>query len=330
MRYNCKKILNNIKSVVPHPDLDKLVRKDMPGIKNMVASKHAAIMTGIATGIISEDMGFSQMRLMFVAADDKVEMWMDQVDNMIEFLEELKEHHGFKDYMNLDDDQKKMFDYITKEIIKYQRLSAELIGLSMYIDTMVDEYGLLGPLDGMEDDDDDDDYMEEDPDEDGEDLDILHDSDTMVPASEEDILKEEDDDEDVVDDTEYLKDHNIDVDLYNRYRDNIEKATKCFFGSQTENHVYMLITYPDGDGTNTICMRCNRNDSINITVDFGPIVVGPQMLKPELTLDVLLLEHMADWVGDSEHDNPFHKWYYSTEGCGFQTIADKWGQDSEK
>lgn len=194
MRYNCKKILNNIKSVVPHPDLEKIVKKDLTIAKQKVNNKHFAIMTGIATGIINEEMGFKQMMLVYEEVDDILSMWIDQVNNMIDFLYDVKEQHGFIEYMKLDADQEKMFDYIHKEILKYQRLNAEIMGLSVYIDTLMGEYGLLGEfIDGIGEDPDEDENEEDlDADEDDEDLDNLHESDTMCPdsSSATDILKE--------------------------------------------------------------------------------------------------------------------------------------------
>lgn len=186
MRYNCKKILNNIKSVVPHPDLEKIVKKDLTTAKQKVNNKHYAIMTGIVTGIINEEMGFKQMMLVYEEVDDMLSMWIDQVNNMIEFLEDVKEQHGFIEYMKLDADQQKMFDLIHKEILKYQRLNSEIMGLSVYIDTLMGEYGLLEEfLEGIGEDPDEDEIDEN--------LDILHESDTMCPDSTNsatDILKE--------------------------------------------------------------------------------------------------------------------------------------------
>lgn len=181
MRYNCKKILNNIKSVVPHPDLEKIVKKDLTIAKQKVNHKHFAIMTGIATGIINEETGFKQMMMVYEEVDNLLSMWIDQVNNMIEFLEDVKEYHGFVDYMKLDADQQKMFDHIHKEILKYQRLNAEIMGLSVYIDTLMGEYGLLEEfIDGIGEDPDEDENEEDlDADEDDEDLGNLHESDTM-------------------------------------------------------------------------------------------------------------------------------------------------------
>ena len=162
MRYNCKKILNNIKSVLPHPDLEKIVKKDLTIAKQKVNNKHYAIMTGIATGIINEETGFKQMMMVYEEVDNLLSMWIDQVNNMIEFLEDVKEYHGFVDYMKLDADQQKMFDHIHKEILKYQRLNAEIMGLSVYIDTLMGEYGLLEEfLEGIGEDPDEDENEED-------------------------------------------------------------------------------------------------------------------------------------------------------------------------
>lgn len=300
MRYNCKKILNNIKSVVPHPDLDKIVRKEMPGIKNFVASKHAIIMTGIATGIISEDMGFTQMRLVYIEADDKVCMWIDQVDNMIEFLEELKEHHNFTEYMKLDPDQQKMFDYIHKEIIKYQRLSAELMGLSMYIDTMVDDYGLLGPLDDMEDDDAYN-YVEEDPDEDGKDLDILHDA-----------------------ETDYLEEEGIDKDLYYEFKEKIINVSEFATYRQTDpGSIVVSLNYQDGDILKGFAIRCNSDD----TFEFGDNANGPTWIIPRLKLGIHQFEYMINEIDDE--NNPFIDWYCGDDKNAFPEIYRKWHSDDE-
>ena len=313
MRYNCKKILNNIKSVVPHPDLDKLVRKDLTIAKQKVNNKHFAIMTGIATGIINEEMGFKQMMLAYEEVDDMLSMWIDQVNNMIDFLEDVKEQHGFIEYMKLDADQEKMFDHINKEIIKYQRLNAEIMGLSVYIDTLMGEYGLLEEfLDGIGEDLDADE-------EDG-DLDILHESDTKCPDSTNsatDILKEAESD--------YLEEEGIDQDLYREFKEKLTNTKEIMTYTQTDpDSIVVCITYLDGKYQRGFAIRCNRDD----TFELGDNAISPSWIIPCLKLNIHQFETMINDI-DGE-DNPFVNWYCGDDKDGFPEIYKKWHPDDEE
>ena len=303
MRYNCKKILNNIKSVVPHPDLEKIVRKDLSIAKQKVNNKHYAIMTGIATGIINDEMGFKQMMLVYEEVDDMLSMWIDQVNNMIEFLEDVKEQHGFIEYMKLDADQQKMFDLIHKEILKYQRLNAEIMGLSVYIDTLMGEYGLLEEfLEGIGED--------LDADEDDEDLDILHESDTMRPDSTNsatDILKEAESD--------YLEEEGIDQDLYREFKEKLTNAKEIFTYTPTDpDSIVVSITYLDGKYQRGFAIRCNRDD----TFEFGDNAIRPSWIIPRFKLNIHQFETMINDI-DGE-DNPFVNWYCGDDKNGFPEI----------
>lgn len=310
MRYNCKKILNNIKSVVPHPDLEKIVKKDLTIAKQKVNNKHFAIMTGIATGIINEEMGFKQMTMVYEEVDNMLTMWADQVDNMVEFLEDVKEQHGFVEYMKLDADQQKMFDHIHKEILKYQRLKAEIIGLSMYIDTLMDDYGLLGEfLDDFGEDPDED--------EDDEDLDILHESDTTCPDSTNsatDILKEAESD--------YLEEEGIDQDLYREFKEKLTNAKEIFTYTPTDpDSIVVSVTYLDGKYQRGFAIRCNRDD----TFELGDNAIRSSWIIPCLKLNIHQFETMINDI-DGE-DNPFVNWYCGDDKNGFPEIYKIWHPD---
>lgn len=317
MRYNCKKILNNIKSVLPHPDLEKIVKKDLTIAKQKVNNKHFAIMTGIATGIINEEMGFKQMMLVYEEVDDMLSMWIDQVNNMIEFLEDVKEQHGFIEYMKLDADQEKMFDHINKEIIKYQRLNAEIMGLSVYIDTLMGEYGLLEEfLEGIGEDPDEDENDEDlDADEEDEDPDILHESDTKCPdsSSATDILKEAE--------TDYLEEEGIDQDLYREFKEKLTNAKEIFTYSQTDpDSIVVSVTYLDGKYQRGFAIRCNRDD----TFEFGDNTISPSWIIPRFKLNIHQFETM---INDIDGYNPFVNWYCGDEKDDFPEIYKKWHPD---
>lgn len=309
MRYNCKKILNNIKSVVPHPDLEKIVKKDLTIAKQKVNNKHFAIMTGITTGIINEEMGFKQMMLVYEEVDDMLSMWIDQVNNMIEFLEDVKEQHGFIEYMKLDADQQKMFDHIHKEILKYQRLNSEIMGLSVYIDTLMGEYGLLDEfLDGIGEDPDED--------EDDENLDILHESDNMCPESSSatDILKEAESD--------YLEEEGIDQDLYREFKEKLTNAKEIFTYTPTDpDSIVVSITYLDGKYQRGFAIRCNRDD----TFELGDNAIRPSWIIPRFKLNIHQFETMINDI-DGE-DNPFVNWYCGDDKNGFPEIYKIWHPD---
>lgn len=310
MRYNCKKILNNIKSVVPHPDLEKIVKKDLTTAKQKVNNKHYAIMTGIATGIINEEMGFKQMMLVYEEVDDMLSMWIDQVNNMIEFLEDVKEQHGFIEYMKLDADQQKMFDLIHKEILKYQGLNSEIMGLSVYIDTLMGEYGLLEEfLEGIGEDPDEDETDEN--------LDILHESDTMCPDSTNsatDILKEAESD--------YLEEEGIDQDLYREFKEKLTNAKEIFTYTPTDpDSIVVSITYLDGKYQRGFAIRCNRDD----TFELGDNAIRPSWIIPRFKLNIHQFETMINDI-DGE-DNPFVNWYCGDDKNGFPEIYKIWHPD---
>lgn len=319
MRYNCKKILNNIKSVVPHPDLEKIVKKDLTIAKQKVNNKHYAIMTGIATGIINEETGFKQMMMVYEEVDNMLSMWIDQVNNMIEFLEDVKEYHGFIEYMKLDADQQKMFDHMHREILKYQRLNAEIMGLSVYIDTLMGEYGLLEEfLEGIGEDPDEDETDEDlDVDEDDENLDILHESDNMCPDSTNsatDILKEAESD--------YLEEEGIDQDLYREFKEKLTNAKEIFTYTPTDpDSIVVSITYLDGKYQRGFAIRCNRDD----TFELGDNAIRPSWIIPRFKLNIHQFETMINDI-DGE-DNPFVNWYCGDDKNGFPEIYKIWHPD---
>ena len=157
-----KSIINTIKGVAKNPDLESLIRKEIPKIKAYATVKHKNIMSAVENNIITEEIGKTQMNDIYSGIDDKITVMIENTDKMLEFLENIKEHH---DEIDLDNDMVKK--YIFKETLKYQRLSAEVIALSFYVDTLFEEFGLLDDLDGMEeygeyDDEDLDDENEED------------------------------------------------------------------------------------------------------------------------------------------------------------------------
>lgn len=275
-------------------------------------------MTGIATGIINEEMGFKQMMLVYEEVDDILSMWIDQVNNMIDFLYDVKEQHGFIEYMKLDADQEKMFDYIHKEILKYQRLNAEIMGLSVYIDTLMGEYGLLEEfIDGIGEDPDEDENEEDlDADEDDEDLDNLHESDTMCPdsSSATDILKEAESD--------YLEEEGIDQDLYREFKEKLTNAKEIFTYTPTDpDSIVVSITYLDGKYQRGFAIRCNRDD----TFEFGDNTISPSWIIPRFKLNIHQFETMINDI-DGE-DNPFVNWYCGDDKDGFPEIYKKWHPD---
>lgn len=157
-----KSIIGKIKGVLPNPDLDSLIKKEIPKIKAYATMKHKNIMSAIRDNIITEEIGYAQMDNVYSAIDDKICVMIENTDKMLEFLDNIKEQH---EEMNLYMDMDRVKKFIFEETLKYQRLSAEVIALSFYVDTLFAEYGLLDDLDGTveygELDDDSEEYSED-------------------------------------------------------------------------------------------------------------------------------------------------------------------------
>ena len=159
-----KSIINKIKGVLPNADLESMIKKEIPKIKAYATVKHKNIMVAVHDNIITEEIGKAQMNDVYSAIDDKICTMVESTDKMLEFLDNINEHH---EEMNLDLDMERVKKFVFKETLKYQRLSAEVLGLSIYVDTLFEEYGLLDDLDGMDDewdvtgDDEDEEYVTE-------------------------------------------------------------------------------------------------------------------------------------------------------------------------
>ena len=212
-----------------------------------------------------------------------------------------------------------VFDHINKEILKYQRLNAEILGLSVYIDTLMGEYGLLEEvIDGIGEDPDEDENDEDlDADEDDENLDILHESDTMCPDSTNsatDILKEAESD--------YLEEEGIDQDLYREFKEKLTNAKEIFTYTPTDpDSIVVSITYLDGKYQRGFAIRCNRDD----TFEFGDNAIRPSWIIPRFKLNIHQFETMINVI-DGE-DNPFVNWYCGDDKNGFPEIYKIWHPD---
>lgn len=282
-----KSIISKIKGVLPNSDLESLIKKEIPKIKAYATVKHKNIMTAIHDNIITEEIGYTQMNDTYSAIDDKICVMVENTDKMIEFLENIKEH-----YEEIDLDQTVVQKYVFKETLKYQRLSAEVLALSIYVDTLYEEYGLLDDLDGMEE------YGEHDDDEDEEDLEDSEDS--------------EDDEEPEVYESELT------------FRDKLFAATDIeIVESVFKNGIDMHVNYAVSGSTGTFALRCLKDGSF----EYGYIGMAPKMIK---TLYTWSSENMKGFIGIMKTkcpNNPFFKWYTSENG--YQKYVKQWAETAE-
>ena len=286
-----KSIINTIKEVVKNPDLDSLIKKEIPNIKKYATKKHEAIMSAVENNIITEEIGKTQLNDIYGEIDDKICTMMENTDKMLEFLDNIKEHH---DEMNLDKDVVKQ--YVFLETLKYQRLSAEILGLSIYVDTLFEEYGLL------DDDDDEFDYDCEDDDEDEEE-----------PKYSEDSEDDEDDEEPKVYKSELT------------FRDKLFAATAVeVVESVFEDGIDMNINYKTTDYTGVFALRCIKTG----TFEYGHISMAPGMIRPVGAWSKLEMEGFIGIMKTKCPDNPFYKWYTSEDG--YQKYVKEWAEIAEK
>lgn len=277
-----KSIINIIKGVVKNPDLDSLIKKEIPKIKKYATKKHEAIMTAVENNIITEEIGKTQMNNIYGEIDDKICAMIENTDKMIEFLENIKEHH---EEMNLDEDVVKK--YVFAETLKYQRLSAEVIALSFYVDTLFEEFGLLDDMDGIDeefDDDLDDDETEEDESEDS-----------------------EDDEEPEVYESEIT------------FRDKLFGATDVEVVESTlEDGIDLHISYETSGYTGTFALRCMKDRHF----EYGYIAMAPKMIRPVYSWSSANMQGFIGIMKTKCPNNPFLKWYTSEDG--YQKYVKEW------
>lgn len=283
-----KSIINTIKGVVQNPDLESLIKKEIPKIKKYATKKHEAVMTAVENNIITEEIGKTQMNNIYGEIDDKICTMVENTDKMLEFLDNIKEHH---EEMNLDKDVVKK--YVFAETLKYQRLSAEVLGLSIYVDTLFEEYGLLDDLDGIDDEFDDD--LDDD-------------------ANEEDESKDsEDDEEPEVYESELT------------FRDKLFGATDVeVVDSVLEDGIDMHISYKTSGYTGTFALRCMKDGHF----EYGYIAMAPKMIRPVYSWSSVNMEGFIDIMKTKCPNNPFFKWYTSEDG--YQKYVKKWAETAEK
>lgn len=134
--------------------LRKFVRKDLKEIKDRVDIVHGRIVRNYEMKLISEDVAKEQMTGLYIHSENLMDAWDTQIDNTIEFYDELKNNmFAGKDFSKLTDDEYKCLKLIVKERTKLQRLSAELQGMRLYVDTMLEDYGFLDDMDDLDIDD---------------------------------------------------------------------------------------------------------------------------------------------------------------------------------
>lgn len=290
-----KTIINKIKGVLPYPNLDDLIRKEIPKIKKYATKKHENIMMAIHDGIITEEIGYAQMNDIYSEIDDKICAMLDNTDNMLDFLADIEDH-----YKNEKTDVIDISKYILKETLKYQRLSAEILGLSIYVDTLFEEYGLL------EDDDDDFDYDCEDDDED--------------EGEPEEEPEDSEDDEDAEDDEEPT--------VYKSeltFRDKLFAATAVeVVESVFEDGIDMNINYKTKDYTGVFALRCIKTG----TFAYGHISMAPGMIGPVGAWSKLEMQGFIGIMKTKCPDNAFYKWYTSEDG--YQKYVKEWTKLTEK
>lgn len=286
-----KSIINTIKGVAKNPDLESLIRKEIPKIKAYATVKHKNIMSAVENNIITEEIGKTQMNDIYSEIDDKITVMIENTDKMLEFLENIKEHH---DEIDLDNDMVKK--YIFKETLKYQRLSAEVIALSFYVDTLFEEFGLLDDLDGMEeygeyDDDDLDDENEED----SEDSDN---DDDYVPEMYESELT--------------FRDR-----LFGAKTISLQDPIK--YGECTIYIIYTVSEY-----SSVFAIRCLKDG----TFEYGYANTKPSMINKCGSWSKLDMDGFIGIMKTKCPNNPFYKWYTSEDG--YQKYLKEWTETTEK
>ena len=285
-----KSIINKIKGVLPNPNLDSLIRKEIPKIKKYATIKHGNIMMAVHDGIITEEIGYAQMNDIYSEIDDKICAMVDNTDNMLDFLADIKEHYTSEKTDLID-----ISKYIFKETLKYQRLSAEILGLSIYVDTLFEEYGLLV-------DDDMDDYND------------LDDEDDEEPEESEDS---EDDDED--DEEPEVYESEI------TFRDKLFAATDVeVVESVFEDGIDMHLNYKTAGYTGTFALRCMKTGSFLC----GYISMAPKMIEVVRSWSKLEMEGFIGIMKTKCPNNPFYKWYTSEDG--YQKYVKEWTEITEK
>ena len=222
--------------------------------------------------------------------DDKICAMVDNTDNMLDFLADIKEHYTSEKTDLID-----ISKYIFKETLKYQRLSAEILGLSIYVDALFEEYGLL------DDEGDDFDYGCED------------DDDEEEPEDSEDSEDDEDDDEPKVYKSELT------------FRDKLFAATAVeVVESVFEDGIDMNINYKTTDYTGVFALRCIKTG----TFEYGHISMAPGMIRPVGAWSKLEMEGFIGIMKTKCPDNPFYKWYTSEDG--YQKYVKEWAEIAEK
>lgn len=165
--------------------------------------------------------------------------------------------------------------YIFKETLKYQRLSAEILSLSIYVDTLFEEYGLL--IDD-EFDFDLDDEDEEEP---------------------EDSKDDEDDEEPEVYESEIT------------FRDKLFAATDVeVVESVFEDGIDMQLNYETAGYTGTFALRCMKDDRFLC----GYISMAPKMIEAVHSWSKLEMQGFIEIMKTKCPNNPFYKWYTSEDG----------------
>lgn len=285
-----KSIINKIKGVLPNPNLDSLIRKEIPKIKHYATKKHENIMMAVHDGIITEEIGYAQMNDIYSEIDDKICAMVNNTDNMLDFLADIKEHYSSEKTDLID-----ISKYIFKETLKYQRLSAEILGLSIYVDTLFEEYGLL-------DDDDMDDYND------------LDDEDDEEPEESEDS---EDDDED--DEEPEVYESEI------TFRDKLFAATDVeVVESVFEDGIDMHLNYKTASYTGTFALRCMKDGRFLC----GYISMAPKMIEAVHSWSKLEMQGFIEIMKTKCPNNPFYKWYTSEDG--YKKYVKEWTEITEK
>ena len=284
-----KSIINKIKGVLPNPNLDSLIRKEIPKIKHYATKKHENIMMAVHDGIITEEIGYAQMNDIYSEIDDKICAMVNNTDNMLDFLADIEDHYKSEKTDLID-----ISKYILKETLKYQRLSAEILGLSIYVDALFEEYGLL------DDEGDDFDYGCEDDDEE-------------EPEDSEDSEDDEDDEEPKVYKSELT------------FRDKLFAATAVeVVESVFEDGIDMNINYKTTDYTGVFALRCIKTG----TFEYGHISMAPGMIRPVGAWSKLEMEGFIGIMKTKCPDNPFYKWYTSEDG--YQKYVKEWAETAEE
>ena len=296
-----KSIISKIKGVLPNPDLESLIKKEIPKVKKFATTKHENIMTAINENTITDEMGFTLMNDAYSEIDDKICTMVENTDKMLEFLENIKEHHE-----ELDLDKKVVNKYVFEETLKYQRLSAEVLALSIYVDTLYEEYGLLDDLDGNG-------YDYEDLDDE---WDVTGDDEDLDDESEEgseDSEESEDDEEPEVYESEIT------------FRDKLFGATDIeVVDSMFKNAIDMHIDYDVSGYTGSFALRCLADGSF----EYGYIGMDPEMFKALYTWSKLEMNGFIGIMESKCPDNPFFKWYTSEDG--YQKYLKEWTETAEK